>query len=121
MANETVFTRYAGNPIVTAATVPRANSIHNSAFNDNLGIGVMRAAHSRRLRIPEDISIVGFDDSVEASLVAPALTSVRQPLKEMGWMAVALLARLMHGPTAEALTVELATRLVVRDSTTNLT
>lgn len=91
------------------------------AFNDDLAIGVMRAARSRGLRVPEDISVVGFDDSAEASLVSPALSSVRQPLKQMGWMAVALLARIMHGPTAEALTVELATRLVVRDSTTDRT
>jgi LacI family transcriptional regulator len=87
------------------------------AFNDNLAIGAMQAAHARGLRIPEDVSIVGFDDTIEAALVTPALTTVRQPLAEMGRMAVSLLTRLLENQRFEALHVELATRLVVRDST----
>jgi LacI family transcriptional regulator len=87
------------------------------AFNDNLAIGAMQAAHARGLRVPEDVSIVGFDDTIEAALVTPALTTVRQPLAEMGRMAVSLLTRLLDNQRFEALHVELATRLVVRDST----
>jgi LacI family transcriptional regulator len=67
--------------------------------------------------LPEDLSIVGVDDTVEASIVTPALTTVRQPLAEMGRMAVSLLMRLLARENFEALHVELATRLVVRDST----
>jgi LacI family transcriptional regulator, galactose operon repressor len=87
------------------------------AFNDNLAIGAMRAARARGLRVPEDISIVGFDDTEEAAIVTPALTTVRQPLAEMGRMAVSLLVRLLDKQRVEALRVELATRLVVREST----
>jgi LacI family transcriptional regulator len=87
------------------------------AFNDNLAIGAMRAARARGLRVPEDLSIVGFDDTEEAAIVTPALTTVRQPLAEMGRMAVSLLVRLLDRQRVEALRVELATRLVVREST----
>jgi LacI family transcriptional regulator len=66
---------------------------------------------------PADLSIVGFDDTAEAELVTPALTTVRQPLAEMGRMGVSLLTRLLENGPFEALHVELATQLIVRDST----
>jgi LacI family transcriptional regulator len=87
------------------------------AFNDNMAVGVMQVAAERGLRIPRDLSIVGFDDSEQASIVTPPLTTVRQPLEEMGRIAVSLLMRLIDKQRVEALRVELATRLVVRDST----
>ena len=61
------------------------------AFNDQLAIGAMQAARARGLSVPEDLSVVGFDDTAEAALVTPALTTVRQPLAEMGRIAVSLL------------------------------
>jgi LacI family transcriptional regulator len=87
------------------------------AFNDNMAIGAIRAARARGLRVPDDVSVVGFDDSEQAAIVAPALTTVRQPLAEMGRMAVSLLTRLLDRQSVEALHIELATRLVVREST----
>ena len=88
------------------------------AFNDNIAIGAIQAARARGLRVPEDLSIVGFDDVEHATIVTPALTTVRQPLAEMGRTAVSLLMRLLlERQRVEALHVELATRLVVRDST----
>ena len=87
------------------------------AFNDSLAIGAMQVARARGLRLPEELSIVGFDDTGEAELVTPALTTVRQPLKEMGKMGAAMLARLLAGEQPEALHVELATQLIVREST----
>lgn len=90
------------------------------AFNDNMAIGTVRAARARGLRVPEDLSVIGFDDLGEASIVTPALTTIRQPLAEMGRMAVSLLVRLLDNQRLEALHVELATRLVVRDSTAPL-
>jgi LacI family transcriptional regulator len=85
-------------------------------FNDNVAVAVERVARDRGLRIPEDLSVVGFDDSEHAAIVTPALTSVRQPLAEMGRMAVSLLTRLLDNQKVEALHVELKTRLVVRRS-----
>jgi len=87
------------------------------AFNDNLAIGAIRAARARGLQVPDDLSVVGFDDSEHASLITPELTSVRQPLAEMGRTAVNLLRRLLDGQRVETLHVELGTRLVVRAST----
>ena len=90
------------------------------AFNDNIAIGAVQAARARGLRVPDDLSIVGFDDVEHATIVTPALTTVRQPLAEMGRTAVSLLSRLMERQSLETLHVELATRLVVRDSTAPL-
>jgi LacI family transcriptional regulator len=86
------------------------------AFNDDMAVGALRAARERGLRVPDELSVVGFDDSEQAPIVTPALTTVRQPLAEMGRMAVSLLTRLLEGQRLEALRVELATRLVVRGS-----
>jgi LacI family transcriptional regulator len=87
------------------------------AFNDNLAIGVIAAARERGLRVPEDVSVVGFDDVEHATIATPALTTVRQPLAEMGRMAVSILVRLLDKQRLETLRVELGTRLVVRGST----
>jgi LacI family transcriptional regulator len=87
------------------------------AFNDELAISVLRAARERGLRVPDDISVVGFDDSEKARITTPALTSVRQPLAEMGRMAITLLLQLLESRDAAGVSVELAIRLVERDST----
>ncbi|GIH24875.1 transcriptional regulator [Acrocarpospora phusangensis] len=87
------------------------------AFNDKSAVGALRAAHERGLRVPEDLSITGFDDVYLSLSTLPMLTTVRQPLEEMGRMAVTLLMRLLDGHTIESLHVELATHLIVRDST----
>jgi LacI family transcriptional regulator len=87
------------------------------AFNDNIAIGAVHAARAYGLRVPGDLSIVGFDDVEHATIVTPALTTVRQPLAEMGRTAVSLLNRLLDEQRFETLHLELATRLVVRDST----
>jgi LacI family transcriptional regulator len=86
-------------------------------FNDNMAVGAMQTARKLGVGIPEDLSIVGFDDLEEAEIVTPALTTIRQPLAEMGRIAVSLLMRLLDNQSLEALHVELGTRLVVRDST----
>ncbi|MFG2825280.1 LacI family DNA-binding transcriptional regulator [Kitasatospora sp. NPDC048365] len=88
-----------------------------AAFNDKAAVGALRAAHERGLRVPEDLSVTGFDDLYLSRSSVPMLTTVRQPLEELGGMAVSLLLRLMEGRTVEALHVELATELVVRGST----
>jgi LacI family transcriptional regulator len=87
------------------------------AFNDNTAIGALRVARELGLHLPEDLSVVGFDDSEQAAIVTPALTTVRQPLMEMGRMAVSLLLRLIENQRVESLSIELATRLIVREST----
>jgi LacI family transcriptional regulator len=87
------------------------------AFNDCMAVGALHAARARGLRLPDDLSIVGFDDTPEAEAAYPALTTVHQPLRELGRMAVSLLVRLTDGHQVEPVHVALATRLVVRSST----
>lgn len=87
------------------------------AFNDKAAVGALRAAYERGLRVPEDLSITGFDDIDLSRSTVPRLTTVRQPLEEMGRMAVSLLMRLLDRHTVETLHVELATQLVLRGST----
>jgi len=87
------------------------------AFNDQLAIGAMQAALERGMRVPEELSIVGFDDTAEAEIVTPRLTTVHQPLAEIGRMGVSLLTRLLENQRLEALHVELQTKPVKRGST----
>lgn len=87
------------------------------AFNDGMAVGAMQAASAQGLRVPDDVSVVGFDDTIEAAITVPALTTVRQPLAELGRTAVSLLLRRLENRRMEPLRVELATRLVPRDST----
>jgi LacI family transcriptional regulator len=86
-------------------------------FNDNVAIGVLNAARERGLSVPGDLSVVGFDDTAQASIVTPQLTSVSQPLAEMGRMGVSLLIRILEGQRVDALRMELSTKLVIREST----
>ncbi len=85
--------------------------------NDAQAFGVLQALNQLRLRAPDDVSVVGFDDVPVANWSAPALTTVRQPLAAMAATAFRML-RSGDGPgAAESHHVELATTLVVRDST----
>ncbi|MEU7416839.1 LacI family DNA-binding transcriptional regulator [Streptomyces antibioticus] len=85
--------------------------------SDRMALGVYRAVLERGLRIPYDISVVGFDDLPESRWAAPALTTVRQPLAEMAATALRLLVRMMDGECPEGTRTELSTRLVERAST----
>ena len=86
-------------------------------FNDKVAVGVLQAAAARGLRVPEDLSVTGFDDIDVSRATTPPLTTVRQPLREMGRVAVTMLLRLLDGHPHEALSIELETQLVVREST----
>ncbi len=85
------------------------------ACTDNLAIVAMTVFQEAGWRIPEDISIVGFDDLEPASLVTPKLTTVHAPLDEMAGKAVQKLMEMING-TGRGEIIECATRLVLRDS-----
>ncbi|MGW9112974.1 LacI family DNA-binding transcriptional regulator [Microbacterium sp. NPDC055683] len=88
------------------------------AANDLSALRTMEVAQERGLRIPDDLSIVGFDDIPAAASSEPTLTTIRQPLREMGAEAVRLLlARLDGDADAAPEHVQLPTRLIVRGST----
>jgi LacI family transcriptional regulator len=86
------------------------------AANDLMALGAMEALREAGLRIPEDISLVGFDDIPQVSITHPKLTTVRQPLEQMGRVAVELLLEQIENPENPARRITLATQLVVRDS-----
>ena len=86
------------------------------AANDRSAMGVYQAAAQRGLRIPDDLSVVGFDNSLEASLANPMLTSVDQFVAEMGYRAIEMVMKLINGETLENDLQKIQTKLVVRDS-----
>ena len=86
------------------------------ASNDVSAFGVIEAATELGLRIPLDLSLVGFDDIPQAAFAQPPLTTVRQPLEEMGRVAARLLLASMRDPDGPPARVELPTELVVRAS-----
>ncbi|MFG3157389.1 LacI family DNA-binding transcriptional regulator [Streptomyces sp. NPDC048219] len=87
------------------------------AASDLQAFGAYTALRERGLRVPDDVSVVGFDDVPVTRWSDPALTTVRQPLQEMAAMAANTLLRLVDGEDVNLPRVELATHLVVRGST----
>ncbi len=89
------------------------------AGNDEIALGIMRATESLGLRIPEQVRIIGFDDTRLASLMKPAMSSVALPMEEVGAAAVRALLRRIEIKDAPATCQRLPTRLVVRASSTS--
>jgi LacI family transcriptional regulator len=87
------------------------------AFNDNMALGVIRAAKEHGMSLPCDLSIAGYDDIGAATIAEPTLTTVRQPLQEMGRVAAGLLGRMLDGGRMDVTRIELSNRLIVRAST----
>ncbi|NIK58836.1 LacI family DNA-binding transcriptional regulator [Kribbella shirazensis] len=86
------------------------------AGSDEVALGILEAARARGLRVPEDLSLVGFDDTEVARLASPPLTTVRQPLREMGAVALRTALQLAAGEPVASHHVELATSLIIRGS-----
>jgi DNA-binding LacI/PurR family transcriptional regulator len=85
-------------------------------YNDMTALGVLGSIHMHGLRVPADISLIGFDDLFFASYTQPQLTTVRQPMRQMGRMAMENLLKLMSGqPSAEA--IKVPAELIIREST----
>jgi DNA-binding LacI/PurR family transcriptional regulator len=87
------------------------------AGNDLQALGVIEAATERGLRVPEDLSVVGYDDTQVATWARPRLTTVHQPIRRMAAQATSIVLRLAAGDPVQQPRLELATHLVVRDST----
>lgn len=87
------------------------------AANDEMAFGVMDAVRAQGLRVPQDVSVIGFDDIPAASHVHPKLTTLRQPLAEISESAVQELMRRITGAGAAQHRVEFPSGLVVREST----
>jgi len=89
------------------------------AFNDISAMGAIRALREAKLRVPEDVSVVGFDDIPSAAYQNPALTTVRQPLREMGRIAAETLLRRIRrsGPDSHGGETIVEPKLIIRETT----
>ncbi|HUO59812.1 MAG TPA: LacI family DNA-binding transcriptional regulator [Candidatus Acidoferrales bacterium] len=87
------------------------------AFNDISAIGAMSAFRDANLRVPEDVSIIGFDDIQAAAFMNPPLTTIRQPLQNMGDLAAKTLLRRIQGNVTEPEDIFVTPELVIREST----
>lgn len=85
--------------------------------DDEIAVGVLAAARELQVSVPEQLSVVGFDDTPQASWTTPQLTSVHQPLAGMGQMAVETVLAMADGVQPASRHIQLATSLTVRDST----
>jgi LacI family transcriptional regulator len=101
-----------------ATTLLELQEIPTAVFasNDALAMGAMDAVRNRGLRVPEDISVMGFDDVPQSAMIRPALTTVRQPLEQMGRVATQMIIDILKNPEKETEQMRLPTELIVRDS-----
>lgn len=86
-------------------------------FNDEMAIGVLHSARQRGLHVPDDLSVIGFDDIRFAQYMDPPLTTIRQPMRELGEATVRLLLNILRGNVKDAVSVTLPHALIVRGST----
>jgi DNA-binding LacI/PurR family transcriptional regulator len=105
-----------GYPVIHQLLLRRRDFTAVLCFNDISAIGGIRALHDAELKVPTDVSVMGFDDIQAASYIVPSLTTIRQPLKQMGAMAASsLLKKLAHEKLPDIIKVD--PELVVREST----
>lgn len=108
------FSRQSGREQAAALFAARPTAIF--ASNDEMAVGVIDAAHAAGVDIPGQISLVGFDDNAIARTVRPRLTSVRQPLEEMGEAACKLLVDRIRHPSTTSRHEQVPFEIVERDS-----
>ena len=106
-----------GYPVVQQLLAARQPFTALVAFNDISAIGAIRALQDVNLHVPEDVSVIGFDDIKAAAFTLPRLTTINQPLEEIGRIATQSLLNRIHNtvPPSDEITVE--PELVVREST----
>jgi LacI family transcriptional regulator len=90
------------------------------AYNDISAIGAIRALQEAGLRVPEDVSVVGFDDIRDAAYHTPSLTTVRQPLRKMGEIAAQTLLERIEGRKDYPAQIAIEPTLIVRESTSKV-
>ena len=86
------------------------------ADNDMIALGAMKALEEHSIRIPEDVSIIGFDDLPYSEICSPRLSSIRVPKQEMGKMAIERLIDIINNGDAIKTKTEVSTEFIVRDS-----
>ena len=110
------FSPYVGYPVVRRLLQRTRDFTALFAYNDLSAIGALRALRDSGLQVPEDVSVVGFDDINSAAFQIPSLTTVRQPLDKMGALAGEVLIQRIQG-AADPVELMVDPELVVREST----
>jgi DNA-binding LacI/PurR family transcriptional regulator len=87
------------------------------AASDSQALGVLEAARQHGLRVPDDLAVMSFDDTLVAAMACPPLSAVRQPFEELGREATRVLLQMAEGRLPASLRIELATELILRTST----
>jgi LacI family transcriptional regulator len=108
------FSRQSGRDVASALFAARPTAIF--ASNDEMAVGIIDAAAAAGVSIPGDISLAGFDDNAIARTVRPRLTSVRQPLEEMGEAACRLLVDRIRRPSPTGRHEQVPFQIVERES-----
>ncbi len=85
-------------------------------YNDMSALGALRALYGHGIKVPDDISLVGFDDLAIASYTSPLLTTVGQPKQQMGRMAMETMLKLISGVDTKA-NIKVDGELIIREST----
>jgi LacI family transcriptional regulator len=106
-----------GYPVIQQLLATRLPFTALVAFNDISAIGSIRALQDFNLRVPDDVSVIGFDDIKAAAYTLPRLTTIRQPLAEIGRIATQSLLNLIHGTLAPHSEIAVEPELIVREST----
>jgi DNA-binding LacI/PurR family transcriptional regulator len=108
------FTEASGTAAMTRLLVTHPDIDAIFAASDNMAAGALRALKTTGRSVPDDVAVVGFDDNVIARYTNPSLTTVAQPIKQLGWEMAKMVVSLLDGEQPGPLI--LPTRLVVRDS-----
>lgn len=100
----------------------KLDSVPTAVFcsNDDMAVGAFKAIQERGLKIPEDISVAGFDDNIFSSFLAPALTTVKRPIESMSIEGAKKLLKVLDGQEFKNETLYVKTELVIRDSVAKL-
>ena len=105
-----------GYPVVEHLLAQKLPFTALVSYNDIAAIGAIRAFRDRGIRVPEDVSIVGFDDIQSAAYQNPSLTTIRQPLRQMGTTAARILLKRLQG-SKELDEIKILPELIIREST----
>src|SRR5262249_2162430 len=106
-----------GYPVMQQLLAARTRFPAVVAFNDMSAIGAIRALQDFGLRVPLDVSVIGFDDIHAAAFNNPRLTTIRQPLTQMGKIAAQCVLNRLHASEAFREQITIEPELVVREST----
>jgi LacI family transcriptional regulator len=106
-----------GYPVVPKLLAAKRPFTALVSFNDIAAIGAIRALRDAGLRVPEDVSVIGFDDIQGAAYHTPSLTTIRQPLNSMGNTAAKMLLQRIRGQQEHRDEVSIVPELIIREST----